>query len=181
MLDTYSNLVYDYMGGMEDISKAIVRTVIPVSTSFLEDCGEYLIAILHVLRLDKSDSKRALVYGQMNEPLGARVEHTVAEHFRDVEGQDVLLFIDNIFRFTQVSVLLGSIPSAVGYQPTLAIDLGGLESGEMCAMKELTLFSDDLKSQESAKQLGQVDVTKLGIRDKKQLMQSIVSFAYHNH
>ncbi|GJN37645.1 hypothetical protein PR202_gb26622 [Eleusine coracana subsp. coracana] len=84
----------------------------------------------------QSESKCALVYGQMNEPPGARARVgltglTVAEHFRDAEGQDVLLFIDNIFRFTQanseVSALLGRIPSAVGYQPTLATDLGGLQ------------------------------------------------------
>merc|ERR1719356_2451454 len=81
-------------------------------------------------------SKAALVYGQMNEPPGARARVgltglTVAEYFRDVEGQDVLLFVDNIFRFTQacseVSALLGRIPSAVGYQPTLATDLGALQ------------------------------------------------------
>jgi ATP synthase F1 beta subunit len=81
-------------------------------------------------------SKAALVYGQMNEPPGARARVgltglTVAEYFRDEEGQDVLLFIDNIFRFTQacseVSALLGRIPSAVGYQPTLATDLGALQ------------------------------------------------------
>lgn len=78
----------------------------------------------------------ALVYGQMNEPPGARARValtglTVAEYFRDVEGQDVLLFIDNIFRFTQagseVSALLGRIPSAVGYQPTLATDMGCMQ------------------------------------------------------
>merc|ERR1711865_513602 len=81
-------------------------------------------------------SKAALVYGQMNEPPGARARValtglTVAEYFRDEEGQDVLLFVDNIFRFTQacseVSALLGRIPSAVGYQPTLATDLGALQ------------------------------------------------------
>merc|ERR1711871_769790 len=80
-------------------------------------------------------SKAALVYGQMNEPPGARARValtglTVAEYFRDKEGQDVLLFVDNIFRFTQagaeVSALLGRIPSAVGYQPTLSTDMGGL-------------------------------------------------------
>ena len=79
------------------------------------------------------DSKCTLVYGQMNEPPGARARGgltglTVAEYFRDFEGQDVLFFVDNIFRFTQanseVSALLGRIPSAVGYQPTLATDLG---------------------------------------------------------
>merc|ERR1711894_675115 len=80
-----------------------------------------------VISLTDKTSKVALVYGQMNEPPGARARValtglTVAEYFRDVEGQDVLLFIDNIFRFTQagsVSALLGRIPSAVGYQPTL--------------------------------------------------------------
>merc|ERR1712238_270692 len=81
-------------------------------------------------------SKAALVYGQMNEPPGARARVAltglaIAEYFRDEEGQDVLLFVDNIFRFTQagseVSALLGRIPSAVGYQPTLATDMGALQ------------------------------------------------------
>jgi F-type H+/Na+-transporting ATPase subunit beta len=85
---------------------------------------------------DLAKSKVALVYGQMNEPPGARARVglsglTVAEHFRDAEGQDVLLFIDNIFRFTQagseVSALLGRIPSAVGYQPTLGTEMGALQ------------------------------------------------------
>merc|ERR1712113_647887 len=85
-----------------------------------------------VINITGGDSKVALVYGQMNEPPGARARValtglTVAEYFRDQEGQDVLLFIDNIFRFTQagseVSALLGRIPSAVGYQPTLATDM----------------------------------------------------------
>jgi len=88
-----------------------------------------------VIRIDNNESKAALVYGQMNEPPGARARVgltglTVAEYFRDEENQDVLLFVDNIFRFTQacseVSALLGRIPSAVGYQPTLATDLGAL-------------------------------------------------------
>ena len=91
-----------------------------------------------VIKLEGTDttgSRCALVYGQMNEPPGARARVgltglTVAEYFRDEENQDVLLFVDNIFRFTQacseVSALLGRIPSAVGYQPTLATDLGGL-------------------------------------------------------
>jgi len=87
-----------------------------------------------VINLD-GDSKVALVFGQMNEPPGARARValtglTIAEYFRDEEGQDVLLFIDNIFRFTQagseVSALLGRIPSAVGYQPTLSTDMGGM-------------------------------------------------------
>lgn len=85
-----------------------------------------------VIQINKPGSKAALVYGQMNEPPGARARVgltglTVAEYFRDYENQDVLLFVDNIFRFTQacseVSALLGRIPSAVGYQPTLATDL----------------------------------------------------------
>jgi F-type H+-transporting ATPase subunit beta len=87
-----------------------------------------------VINLD-GESKVALVFGQMNEPPGARARValtglTIAEYFRDEEGQDVLLFIDNIFRFTQagseVSALLGRIPSAVGYQPTLSTDMGGM-------------------------------------------------------
>jgi F0F1-type ATP synthase beta subunit len=87
-----------------------------------------------VINLD-GESRASLVYGQMNEPPGARARVgltglTIAEYFRDIENRDVLLFIDNIFRFTQaaseVSALLGRIPSAVGYQPTLATDLGAL-------------------------------------------------------
>merc|ERR1712121_104121 len=89
-----------------------------------------------VISLKDKTSKVSLVYGQMNEPPGARARVcltglTVAEYFRDQEGQDVLLFIDNIFRFTQagseVSALLGRIPSAVGYQPTLATDMGTMQ------------------------------------------------------
>jgi len=85
--------------------------------------------------VDTTGSRCALVFGQMNEPPGARARVgltglTVAEYFRDEENQDVLLFVDNIFRFTQacseVSSLLGRIPSAVGYQPTLATDIGAL-------------------------------------------------------
>ena len=89
-----------------------------------------------VIKTDGEGSKAALVYGQMNEPPGARSRValtglTLAEYFRDEEGQDVLFFVDNIFRFTQagseVSALLGRIPSAVGYQPTLATDMGALQ------------------------------------------------------
>ena len=84
----------------------------------------------------EGESKASLVYGQMNEPPGARARIaltglTVAEYFRDVQNQDVLLFVDNVFRFTQagseVSALLGRIPSAVGYQPTLATDMGQMQ------------------------------------------------------
>ncbi len=89
-----------------------------------------------VINMNGEGSKAALVYGQMNEPPGARARVglsglTLAEYFRDEEGQDVLFFVDNIFRFTQagseVSALLGRIPSAVGYQPTLATDMGALQ------------------------------------------------------
>merc|ERR1719421_305887 len=111
-------------------------------------------------KTNPSKSKAALVYGQMNEPPGARARValtglTVAEYFRDVEGQDVLLFVDNIFRFTQanseVSALLGRIPSAVGYQPTLATDLGGLQEritsttkGSITSVQAVYVPADDL-------------------------------------
>merc|ERR1719502_2456099 len=115
-----------------------------------------------VIKLNENDtvgSKAALVYGQMNEPPGARARVgltglTVAEYFRDVEGQDVLLFVDNIFRFTQacseVSALLGRIPSAVGYQPTLATDLGALQEritstkdGSITSVQAIYVPADD--------------------------------------
>src|SRR5689334_18784989 len=105
-------------------------------------------------------SKAALVFGQMNEPPGARARVgltgvTLAEYFRDEEGQDVLLFIDNIFRFTQagseVSALLGRIPSAVGYQPTLATDMGALQEritstrhGSITSVQAIYVPADDL-------------------------------------
>src|SRR5580700_2898332 len=105
-------------------------------------------------------SKCALVYGQMNEPPGARARValtglSVAEYFRDVEGKDVLLFIDNIFRFTQagseVSALLGRIPSAVGYQPTLATEMGNLQEritstnkGSITSVQAIYVPADDL-------------------------------------
>ena len=105
-------------------------------------------------------SKVALVYGQMNEPPGARARVglsglTVAEYFRDEEGQDVLFFVDNIFRFTQagseVSALLGRIPSAVGYQPTLATDMGALQEritttkkGSITSVQAIYVPADDL-------------------------------------
>ena len=94
------------------------------------------------------ESKIALVYGQMNEPPGARMRVglsalTMAEYFRDVNKQDVLLFIDNIFRFVQagseVSALLGRMPSAVGYQPTLGTDVGDLQE-RITSTKELSLI-----------------------------------------
>ena len=105
-------------------------------------------------------SKVALVFGQMNEPPGARARValsglTIAEYFRDVEGQDVLFFVDNIFRFTQagseVSALLGRIPSAVGYQPTLSTDMGALQEritstnkGSITSVQAIYVPADDL-------------------------------------
>merc|ERR1711866_27324 len=120
-------------------------------------------------------SKAALVYGQMNEPPGARARValtglTVAEYFRDEEGQDVLLFVDNIFRFTQagseVSALLGRIPSAVGYQPTLATDLGGLQEritstakGSITSVQAVYVPADDLTDPAPATTFAHLDAT----------------------
>ena len=121
------------------------------------------------------DSKCTLVYGQMNEPPGARARVgltglTVAEYFRDFEGQDVLLFVDNIFRFTQanseVSALLGRIPSAVGYQPTLATDLGGLQEritttnkGSITSVQAIYVPADDLTDPAPATTFAHLDAT----------------------
>merc|ERR1712028_207073 len=120
-------------------------------------------------------SKAALVYGQMNEPPGARARValtglTVAEYFRDEEGQDVLLFVDNIFRFTQagseVSALLGRIPSAVGYQPTLATDMGGLQEritstgkGSITSVQAVYVPADDLTDPAPATTFAHLDAT----------------------
>jgi F-type H+-transporting ATPase subunit beta len=120
-------------------------------------------------------SKVALVYGQMNEPPGARMRValsglTVAEYFRDEEGQDVLFFIDNIFRFTQagaeVSALLGRIPSAVGYQPTLATDMGALQEritstkkGSITSVQAIYVPADDLTDPAPATSFAHLDAT----------------------
>lgn len=126
-----------------------------------------------VIKLD-GESKASLVYGQMNEPPGARARValtglTVAEHFRD-EGRDVLLFVDNIFRFTQagseVSALLGRIPSAVGYQPTLATDLGALQEritttkkGSITSVQAVYVPADDLTDPAPATTFAHLDAT----------------------
>merc|ERR1712063_207080 len=129
-----------------------------------------------VIRENKAPgSKAALVYGQMNEPPGARARVgltglTVAEYFRDEEGQDVLLFVDNIFRFTQagseVSALLGRIPSAVGYQPTLATDLGFLQEritsttkGSITSVQAIYVPADDLTDPAPATTFAHLDAT----------------------
>jgi F-type H+-transporting ATPase subunit beta len=128
-----------------------------------------------VIKVGTTESKAALVYGQMNEPPGARARValtglTVAEYFRDFEGMDVLLFIDNIFRFTQanseVSALLGRIPSAVGYQPTLATDLGGLQEritttkkGSITSVQAIYVPADDLTDPAPATTFAHLDAT----------------------
>ena len=128
-----------------------------------------------VIDLDGDQSKVALVYGQMNEPPGARARVgltglTQAEYFRDEEGQDVLLFIDNIFRFTQagseVSALLGRIPSAVGYQPTLATDMGTLQEritstqkGSITSVQAIYVPADDLTDPAPATSFAHLDAT----------------------
>merc|ERR1711988_1814732 len=128
-----------------------------------------------VIVLDSTESKAALVYGQMNEPPGARARVgltglTVAEYFRDFEGQDVLLFVDNIFRFTQanseVSALLGRIPSAVGYQPTLATDMGSMQEritttkkGSITSVQAIYVPADDLPDPAPATTFAHLDAT----------------------
>jgi F-type H+-transporting ATPase subunit beta len=122
-----------------------------------------------------SESKVALVYGQINEPPGARIRVgltalTIAEYFRDANKQDVLLFIDNIFRFVQagseVSALLGRIPSAVGYQPTLASEIGGLQEritstrdGSITSIQAVYVPADDLTDPAPATTFAHLDAT----------------------
>jgi F-type H+-transporting ATPase subunit beta len=124
---------------------------------------------------DGPGSKAALVYGQMNEPPGARARVgltglTLAEYFRDEEGQDVLFFVDNIFRFTQagseVSALLGRIPSAVGYQPTLSTDMGALQEritttkkGSITSVQAIYVPADDLTDPAPATSFSHLDAT----------------------
>ncbi len=128
-----------------------------------------------VIDLKGPNSKAALVYGQMNEPPGARARValtglTQAEYFRDEEGQDVLFFIDNIFRFTQagseVSALLGRIPSAVGYQPTLATDMGAMQEritsttkGSITSVQAIYVPADDLTDPAPATSFAHLDAT----------------------
>ncbi|MEK6734609.1 MAG: F0F1 ATP synthase subunit beta [Pseudomonadota bacterium] len=129
-----------------------------------------------VINIDKPEkSKVALVYGQMNEPPGARARVglsglTMAEYFRDVENLDVLFFVDNIFRFTQagseISTLLGRIPSAVGYQPTLATDMGALQEritstdkGSITSVQAIYVPADDLTDPAPATSFAHLDAT----------------------
>jgi F-type H+-transporting ATPase subunit beta len=128
-----------------------------------------------VINLEGEGSKAALVYGQMNEPPGARARValsglTVAEYFRDEEGKDVLFFVDNIFRFTQagseVSALLGRMPSAVGYQPTLATEMGSLQErittttrGSITSVQAIYVPADDLTDPAPATSFAHLDAT----------------------
>lgn len=128
-----------------------------------------------VVKLGEEGSKAALIYGQMNEPPGARARValsglTVAEYFRDSEGKDVLFFIDNIFRFTQagaeVSALLGRMPSAVGYQPTLSSEMGNLQEritsttkGSITSVQAVYVPADDLTDPAPAASFAHLDAT----------------------
>ncbi len=128
-----------------------------------------------VINLDGSDSKAALIYGQMNEPPGARLRValtglTVAEYFRDVEEKDVLFFVDNVFRFTQagseVSATLGRMPSAVGYQPTLSSEMGALQEritstikGSITSVQAIYVPADDLTDPAPATSFAHLDAT----------------------
>lgn len=134
---------------------------------------------------DHAKSKAALIYGQMTEPPGARLRVgltglTVAEYFRDVEGQDVLLFIDNIFRFTQagseVSALLGRMPSAVGYQPNLATEMGELQEritstkkGSITSVQAIYVPADDLTDPAPATAFAHLDATTVLSRQISEL------------
>ena len=138
-----------------------------------------------VIDLKGNDSKVALVYGQMNEPPGARARVgltglTLAEYFRDEEGQDVLFFVDNIFRFTQagseVSALLGRIPSAVGYQPTLGTDMGALQEritstnkGSITSVQAIYVPADDLTDPAPASSFAHLDATTVLSRQISEL------------
>ena len=134
-----------------------------------------------VTRISADGSKCALVYGQMNEPPGARARValtglSVAEYFRDQEGKDCLLFVDNIFRFTQagseISALLGRIPSAVGYQPTLATEMGNLQEritstnkGSITSVQAIFVPADDLTDPAPATAYSHLDATTILSRD----------------
>ncbi|KAH1086327.1 ATP synthase subunit beta, mitochondrial [Glycine soja] len=140
-----------------------------------------------VIKLDdkQTENKCAFVYRQMNEPPGARARVgltglTMAKHFRDAKGQDVLLFIDNIFRFTQansdVSALLGRIPSAVGYQPTLSTDLGALQEritttkkGSITYVQAIYVPADDLTDPAPAITFAHLDATTVLSRQISEL------------
>ena len=152
------------------------------STSFCPDSASTATSIATGHKTESGViNKTALVYGQMNEPPGARMRValsglTMAEYFRDVKNQDVLLFIDNIFRFTQagseVSALLGRMPSAVGYQPTLATEMGALQEritstrkGSITSVQAVYVPADDLTDPAPATTFTHLDATTVLSRD----------------
>ena len=156
-------------------------------------CCSLICLVLLLLSVIRVRFQVALVYGQMNEPPGARARValtglTVAEYFRDQEGQDVLLFIDNIFRFTQagseVSALLGRIPSAVGYQPTLATDMGAMQEritttkkGSITSVQAIYVPADDLTDPAPATTFAHLDATTVLSRGISELGKNFTNVA----
>ena len=162
--------------GNDLLREMVEAGVVTFGEDFLknyEETGNF--DLTKVDRAALKDSKAALIYGQMTEPPGARLRVglsalTVAEYFRDVEGRDVLLFVDNIFRFTQagseVSALLGRMPSAVGYQPNLATEMGGLQEritstkkGSITSVQAIYVPADDLTDPAPATAFAHLDAT----------------------
>ncbi|RZC02396.1 ATP synthase subunit beta, mitochondrial [Glycine soja] len=180
-----------------DASEGVVRGWHVLNTGSLiiyRDVCERVMTCIEVVSLcllvlenepEKTENKCAFVYRQMNEPPGARARVgltglTMAKHFRDAKGQDVLLFIDNIFRFTQansdVSALLGRIPSAVGYQPTLSTDLGALQEritttkkGSITYVQAIYVPADDLTDPAPAITFAHLDATTVLSRQISEL------------
>ncbi|SAL98361.1 hypothetical protein [Absidia glauca] len=165
------------MDGTEGLVRGqkVVDTGAPITIPVGKEVLGRIINVIGEPIDERGDSKCALVFGQMNEPPGARARValtglTIAEYFRDEEGQDVLLFIDNIFRFTQagseVSALLGRIPSAVGYQPTLSTDMGGMQeritttkNGSITSVQAVYVPADDLTDPAPATTFAHLDAT----------------------
>ena len=162
--------------GNDLLREMVEAGVVTFGEDFLknyEETGNF--DLTKVDRAALKDSKAALIYGQMTEPPGARLRVglsalTVAEYFRDVEGRDVLLFVDNIFRFTQagseVSALLGRMPSAVGYQPNLATEMGALQEritstkkGSITSVQAIYVPADDLTDPAPATAFAHLDAT----------------------
>ncbi|KAG5022259.1 hypothetical protein JHK82_018177 [Glycine max] len=178
VLDHSSRLVLEVA---QHLGEGVVRTIVM-------DASEGVVRGWHVLNTGSliiTENKCAFVYRQMNEPPGARARVgltglTMAKHFRDAKGQDVLLFIDNIFRFTQansdVSALLGRIPSAVGYQPTLSTDLGALQEritttkkGSITYVQAIYVPADDLTDPAPAITFAHLDATTVLSRQISEL------------
>ncbi len=172
--------------GNDLLREMVEAKIIDFGESFyehLEATGEFDMTRVDRTTLDKS--KVALIYGQMTEPPGARLRVgltgvTVAEYFRDTQGQDVLLFIDNIFRFTQagseVSALLGRMPSAVGYQPNLASEMGALQEritsthkGSITSVQAIYVPADDLTDPAPATAFAHLDATSVLSRQISEL------------